>query len=501
MVVLHCIKLACLRCYIIFLLLLSALASDSTVLYNSPMYEMMSLYMKQHSLPTLLKDTPEQLCSRQFVVGKIDCNGMGNRNNQFLDNLMWAAVFNRTFIAHAFDSENCGDSVGPRRWICNNTMIIQLLEAAGCPMPEEVAKERFGRKNTFTSMQKNNYFIDGLRCCKNLEQMLEKNKFISPGLVPSTLRTRLTFEAINPLFGSSSWSSRTLKRFTILSGIDRYPHDKSRGFTTYGHLAIMSIRYSDAVKNMTKDILAQLYGLPPETFLNNPDDDSDDLYKFTDLHLRFPQNLTVFGYHGRHQKLDVQLENKMDVEYTRCLFHDARNSLLQSKYGAFMANNDHNNSAHPCSVLIASDRSHTFITVSEKAAEMGCTAAFVARSLDVSATTEHGPWGTVNGDASTDHARADTLLLSHSNYFMGLLLSTYSMFIANFVAARSEISHFYRVQAIPGFSDSDGSEFHSSKHLWTVENERCTHFVDAVPWTSSCQEPLVAGSAGYCRPM
>jgi hypothetical protein len=87
-----------------------------------------------------------------------------------------------------------------------------------------------------------------------------------------------------------------------------------------------------------------------------------------------------------------------------------------------------------CSIYLASDRNETLNRIEKHAISIGCSCYAACREYTTKAIVqddnlEHGPWsrGLIQF--------ADILLLSHGDYFIGTSASSYSLLIADLLAA------------------------------------------------------------------
>ena len=392
------------------------------------MHDLAALYIKQHGRTALRRLSPGQLCSLKFVVARVTCRDAGNGIGVFLDNVAWAMILNRTMIATPDDAGDCNNSVQTRGWMMRAAEMESILEAAGCPLVN----------HALTNYERTNLVVDRsqtawpVRCCEDFERNIVSLNVISLHVIPAVAQTKYAFGVFNPIFGDTLFSCSTIQRFMTMSGLNESivqkggkeaaAHSRDRGMVMYGHLAIMTVKFSDVVKKKTKNILSTVYGVSPQVFENNPAEDGDELYEFADYSLQWPDGVVVIGYHGRHQNatMDETRERKIDAEAFHCLIRDGlaahRNTAGQS-----------------CTLLLASDRGHTLVTGGEVATAHGCHYYYVHRNVNLTGNIEQGPW------TVSYFPMADLYLTSHSQYFMGMVASTFSNLIANILAARREI--------------------------------------------------------------
>jgi hypothetical protein len=221
----------------------------------------------------------------------------------------------------------------------------------------------------------------GVACC-NLEQ-LPNATFLNPGAT-----MKMSFAALNSLRGSGRILSvpaqqRFRALFSNLDGIS--------SLEAFGFLTMHSIRFLSPVKSLTHGALEHV------------------------------QDTTAvsFGVHVRHQKLDVAFERRLDDDMEQCL-----SALVPPRV-----------QGRNCTLLIATDRSHTLERLERFAGTMGCVPKYVQRSLNTTHRTgEHGPWG------ESVISMADFYLLSQAHYFLGTSISSFSTIIANMVAANAAVS-------------------------------------------------------------
>ena len=229
----------------------------------------------------------------------------------------------------------------------------------------------------------------------------------------------------------------------------------------------MSLEFPNIVKNLTATILSEVYELPVSYFLDNNKNDNN----FLSLH--WPKDKLVLGYHGRHQhkEMNEEEERKFDGLSLDCLYHDSMELIRQ-------ANND-KEIVKECIIIVATDRQHTIDTIEIFSNDKNCKAYHISHE-DSNAVmrNEHGPWG------DSYYSTADIYLASHSQYFLGLKSSTFSMLIADIVAARHYISYNNNNNGSNNSTTPDMSEF-----LWDLDDKhfKCSHFIDkTIPQVRVC---------------
>lgn len=136
---------------------------------------------------------------------------------------------------------------------------------------------------------------------------------------------------------------------------------------------------------------------------------------FTDKVLAGVSNNTktvTIGLHVRHWGHSAD-EKEVDAAAEKC--------IIQLKMRHVPSNKK-------CLILFASDRSPAFERFRAFAPSINCEIRHVERNLSQEHTNDHGPWG------DSEIAMADWALLTHSSYYIGLHVSTFSMIMANVVA-------------------------------------------------------------------
>lgn len=454
--------------------------------FSSPAYDLVHQYISQHNVNILKEEVfNSQLCGRKFVFATLSCEASGNELITYADNFLWAVMLNRTVVVgergcskNALNSR----SIQPKDWMITSEKLVSLLDRSKCPLDKQ-EMYNFAHKVIYISFGDN---VGQTRCC-NYEDATKDIRFLGPASIPSTHDIRLAVELVDPRYGDSSISKAAQQRYNIMAGLGlnfQLPASNSRdygntfpenirAFTVYGHLLTMSMKYTAEIKTKLTGILKHLYSLdhlPSSSAedsnhrydISRVDSDDSDFTKYYDLKVTSPKNRLVLGMHSRHQTYNVTVEHQMDKCLLTC-FRRNMNKIIVHEI------REHGK-RRPCTILLSTDRNHTIDRVEMVGKEFGCDVKYADRNRSLEMHNEHGPWG------NSELASEDVYLLSHSHYFFGMKVSTYSQLIATMIASRREVSRYLNDKIISALNHNEirnaagGNMTVDHSHLFTFDD-------------------------------
>lgn len=267
-------------------------------------------------------------------------------------------------------------------------------------------------------------------CC-NIEKI--NQTYLNPGLT-----NKLAFDRLRVVKKNSknvlSFAARERSKSLFSSTIGM------SSFESYGFLTLLSLEFTEITKRITNRIL--LHARPSildkkslnESTISNSSTSiirsnkknflmkslNQDIVDESRMDLILNNNLFI-GLQIRHQKLSKTFEDSLDDSFEKCL----------SYYVKEIRATDSRN----CIILIASDRIDTIRRIKKLSYTLGCLPRLASRESKLigKGEGEHGPWG------DSIISMADLYLLSHSHYFIGTKISSYSSLMLNIVAARAAL--------------------------------------------------------------
>jgi hypothetical protein len=365
-------------------------ATTATKSRLTPMKSLFADYLRKHSAEAVESWPRDALCSAQFITSHFFCRDAGNNIGTWLDNLAWAIIFNKTIIAHWKGRHSlCHGAVHLQPWVLTTSKLYQLQQQAGCVKPIVDIRLHGPQR--------------AVGCC-NVENYT--GTYFNPGRVYKQAFQKLRPEKgiVNMFDGAARARAQIL--FSNPSRMSSYE--------SYGLLTLLSLRFTPLVTNLTVPLLSPSIG-PVFGAVASP----------SGMVPLLNHREVIIGVHARHQKRDKEYEGSIDLGFQRCLRHYLRQIVVISP-----------TQNRTCSLLIASDRIGTIKLFKSTAMEFGCTPKLVQRAMKETKREhrgEHGPWG------ESVTSMADFYLLSHSDYFIGTKVSSFSAIMLNVVAARAAL--------------------------------------------------------------
>jgi hypothetical protein len=353
-------------------------------------------YKRVHSADSIKILSPREICARQYVVTQVACRDAGNSLGTYLDNLAWAVILNRTIVAHWNPKTNlCHGAVKLKDWVITTAELNRLQDSAGCA--RDIPDLRL-------------HGNPGIIGCCNIDSL--NSTFLNPG------RTyKLAFEKYRPVEGRRNvLNSAVAERANLLFSNNR----ALSSYETYGLLTMFGIEFTEIAEDHVR-------GLIPVN--KNPGGvgvGGGSGARSKQAGSSYDDELLI-GIQVRHQKREKGFEKAVDLGFEKCLRTHATKLIESTRKSS---------SRRQCSLLIATDRIETLERFEQVAKSLGCRAKYVRREKKISRREqrgEHGPWG------ESAISMADLYLLSHSHYFFGTKVSSFSALMMNMVAARAAI--------------------------------------------------------------
>lgn len=400
--------------------------------YVESLLSLIRLYREEHSITAVRKDSRQQLCFRRYVRNfeyDLSCKSVGNSIGSYLSSMIVSIILNRTYVARRSFLQKCHGTMDMEKWIVRQDELAVLLKNANCSVD-------FNTRH------------DGSTRTKDLYKGLGSS---DSSVISFDHIMNKAFDYFNPRTSRFTLSYAQKQRANTFFNMSVLPLSIAR-FLPYGILQSQTIFFTDMLRNTVNPILSSLSSTlsPISTHLNSVSEYAAIVTEATNVAKVVNKSTVVtIGVHMRHYNYKSIVDASLDLKFDS-YFEEAIQIVRQRVSRTAV-----------CVLLVASDRAASIQRVVEYAGRVDCRARFVSRNMSASASDdihgikEHGPW------ATSITSIADLYLLSHSDYFIGSLQSSFSYLIANAVSFRPHQLRKYSADSSASLSSTD-----ESRLLW-----------------------------------